>query len=79
MTSQTAIGSVFHTSTTDRDAAQRIVDTYIDQRDHEDLAPAFDDIVFAESQQTGIDDDTLYAYARELLVAQTGELIEDPA
>ena len=60
-----------------RSAAQGVIDTYTDQQQHEDLAPAFDDIVFAVSQQTGIEDDTLYHYARELLVAQTGELIEE--
>jgi hypothetical protein len=60
-------------------AAQRIVDTYIDQRDNEDVSPAFDDIVFAESQTTGIDDNDLYRAAVALLLAQTGEQIEDPA
>ena len=71
------IASVDAADQREREAAQRVVDTYVDQRDNEDLPPAFDDIVFAESQQTGIDDDTLYAYARELLLAQTGERIED--
>jgi len=77
MTSAAAIGSVYAAGQSEQDAAQRVVDTYVDQRANEDLSPAFDDIVFGESQTTGIDDDTLYAYARELLLAQTGELIED--
>jgi len=71
------IASVDAADQREREAAQRVVDTYVDQRDNEDLPPAFDDIVFEESQQTGIDDDTLYALARELLLAQTGERIED--
>jgi hypothetical protein len=58
-------------------AAQRVVDTYIDQRDNEDSPPAFDDIVFSESQTTGIDDNELYRAAVALLLAQTGERIED--
>ena len=60
-----------------RSAAQGVIDTYTDQQQHEDLAPAFDDVVFAVSQQTGIDDDTLYHAAQALLLAKTGERIEE--